>query len=542
MKSNLHLFAVLVFASFYFGSSAQNTDAQQSRAPAAAAAYPHEANAAVLAVIDGLRKSVLALGVATHATIDHGGATGASSYTYYIVPSVGKAPVTSAPYGLPTKITTANGNAKLSKTNTNIISAAVPARATLCTFFRTGGGESVGKIATVPVNAGSCSLTDTGLAGDSSDPYSLFAAPPDPPLAADTPLIAGAIYMDGCTNVSSPVYSCSPTGLQQAITDANGHSGVAGVVVIPPTANCPVSTCSQIALELGFTTIEIPSNTYIVGFGKFSSEFDYAGSGCAFDFPAGTQWSGLLGIGLEQENAVNSGVCMEGNYTSQTYDNVISDVFLANNVVQNGYVSGQKGIVITSAPTGGNGTALIRENVFRDVLIFGINQPVVANTSTQNRWDLKIQGVGPSQVAMNLCGESDIVDLAVEDFGTPQTNTVALGIPSATCTNNQVRVVANLVGSGATMINDQGNGDEIHISDTNASGLGVTSPTSLTFYCEPLSPYCMTIQPQITFANLPSSAPNGTTFICNDCTNAARCAAGGTGALAKRIGGVWVCH
>jgi hypothetical protein len=38
------------------------------------------------------------------------------------------------------------------------------------------------------------------------------------------------------------------------------------------------------------------------------------------------------------------------------------------------------------------------------------------------------------------------------------------------------------------------------------------------------------------------SAPNGTVLYCSDCTIANPCAGGGTGALAKRLNGVWVCN
>lgn len=43
------------------------------------------------------------------------------------------------------------------------------------------------------------------------------------------------------------------------------------------------------------------------------------------------------------------------------------------------------------------------------------------------------------------------------------------------------------------------------------------------------------------FANLGTPA-NGTTCYCSDCTIANPCASGGTGALAKRLNGVWVCN
>ena len=45
----------------------------------------------------------------------------------------------------------------------------------------------------------------------------------------------------------------------------------------------------------------------------------------------------------------------------------------------------------------------------------------------------------------------------------------------------------------------------------------------------------------MTQANL-GAPPNGTFAYCSDCTIANPCAGGGTGALAKRLNGVWVCN
>src|SRR5262249_31842963 len=39
-----------------------------------------------------------------------------------------------------------------------------------------------------------------------------------------------------------------------------------------------------------------------------------------------------------------------------------------------------------------------------------------------------------------------------------------------------------------------------------------------------------------------SAATNGTMTFCTDCTIASPCAAGGTGALAKRLNNTWVCN
>ena len=45
----------------------------------------------------------------------------------------------------------------------------------------------------------------------------------------------------------------------------------------------------------------------------------------------------------------------------------------------------------------------------------------------------------------------------------------------------------------------------------------------------------------VTFANLPAAA-NGSVLYCSDCTIANPCAGSGTGALAKRLNGAWVCN
>lgn len=46
----------------------------------------------------------------------------------------------------------------------------------------------------------------------------------------------------------------------------------------------------------------------------------------------------------------------------------------------------------------------------------------------------------------------------------------------------------------------------------------------------------------VTFANLFNLALNGVIVYCSDCTIANPCAGSGTGAIAKRLNGVWVCN
>ena len=311
--------------------------------------------------------------------------------------------------------------------------------------------------------------------------------------------INNVVWIDGVK------YPYTSGGLQQAILDANGHGGLAGVVMIGSTAN-GVSNLQQISL--GTTTITIPSFTYIVGAGRDATGLDYNGTGCAFDFPAGTRDSGLFYLGIEQDSGnANSGICFEGNPSNQTFNNQIVGVTTANNSGQFGYITGQKGIVLTSTPPGPNGSTYIRNNIFRDVLIQGISQPIVINADFQDRWDVKLQGVGTSQTAFAGCPISDIIDLSVEDWGPVNANTVGFGDTLYSgCTNNQVRATINLVGPGATMLNDAANGNMLTITDSNASGLGTPSPTSVTQYCKAMSPYCATYFPTFNSASNCSSS------------------------------------
>jgi hypothetical protein len=46
----------------------------------------------------------------------------------------------------------------------------------------------------------------------------------------------------------------------------------------------------------------------------------------------------------------------------------------------------------------------------------------------------------------------------------------------------------------------------------------------------------------VSFSSLSTFPSNGTVLYCKDCTIAAVCSGGGTGALAKKLNGAWVCN
>ncbi len=57
-----------------------------------------------------------------------------------------------------------------------------------------------------------------------------------------------------------------------------------------------------------------------------------------------------------------------------------------------------------------------------------------------------------------------------------------------------------------------------------------------------VAPGLVQFQTALQFADLPAGQPNGSMAYCSDCTTTNPCADGGTGAIAKRLNGSWVCN
>ena len=99
--------------------------------------------------------------------------------------------------------------------------------------------------------------------------------------------------------------------------------------------------------------------------------------------------------------------------------------------------------------------------------------------------------------------------------------------------------VTNTYEAGKGLVNDDPPGANLTLAAhvTTVSGAanadGVTLPRSVTNYAAQLQP--------ILFGAL--GAPvNGTLVYCSDCTITSPCAGAGAGALAKRLGGAWICN
>lgn len=77
---------------------------------------------------------------------------------------------------------------------------------------------------------------------------------------------------------------------------------------------------------------------------------------------------------------------------------------------------------------------------------------------------------------------------------------------------------------------------------TNYWGLYINTPPSGKLYSLFLNGAGYARAGTTTFSSLSTSVDNGTFIYCSDCTIASPCAGSGSGALAKRINGAWVCN
>jgi len=135
-------------------------------------------------------------------------------------------------------VTTLTSNATLSSSNYKKIAATAPAPASLCTFYRSAETGSKGirgdfkNIGTALINSGTCTFSDTGMAGTIQDPHTFVSG------GLLTPFLNGAIILDGCLDWNTyPRNQCTGDGLRQAQLDARvGQFG--GKVYIPSTGSC----------------------------------------------------------------------------------------------------------------------------------------------------------------------------------------------------------------------------------------------------------------------------------------------------------------
>jgi hypothetical protein len=415
-------------------------------------------------------------------------------------------------------------------------------------------GQTVTEVHSSGLPTGSCAINTLNQNDSNGTLYTCLGGTWTSAINASS--MNNTVWMDGVK------YPWTAGGLRQAIADANGHSGLAGVVRIGSTAN-GIFTNNLQQLELDGNTITVPSYTYIVGDGRDATGIDFiAPAGCsipttanpcsAFYFPPGTRESGIINLGIELDGGAN-GTCfyLEGNATLPTYNNIIQNVSCGN-----AFSAGTRyGMVLSPTPPGANGSINIRDNIFQNIWFSGANgngieNPILSNGDYSNKF-LNVQSDNPGNGGVTFNGSfiNDRLELTVHKENS--SNVTALSLVGGT-NGDIVDLYCDLSSlPGNACISDAGGGNHIVVSNMNATPLGTPNPYSyvenLTINLDTLTRMATVYLPNdtrmqtVAFANL-GTPLNGAVILCSDCRNTAPCTGGGNGAQAKAIGGVWVCH
>jgi hypothetical protein len=189
--------------------------------------------------------------------------------------------------------------------------------------------------------------------------------------------------------------------------------------------------------------------------------------------------------------------------------------------------------------------------------INGISPMIVQSGSTvssiSNAFSVALQigvagGSGTVWNSMNTTQNSLINESACIFIGQGATanflsNDILCGIPPSNVKGISFFSSGGLVNATNSSFSSQGTGFNVDFgtsAGTFRNGLGNTFAGGAGVFTGTGSFIQGTISP-ITFAGLGTPA-NGSVLYCSDCTIANPCAGAGTGALAKRLNGVWVCN
>jgi hypothetical protein len=417
-------------------------------------------------------------------------------------------------------------------------------------------GQTVTEVHSTGLPTGSCSINTLYQNDNNGTLYTCLSGTWTSALNASS--MNNTIWMDGVK------YPWTAAGLRQAIADANGHGGLAGVVRIGSTANGILTNDLQ-QIELDGNTITVPSYTYIVGDGRDATGVDFiAPAGCsipttanpcaAFYFPPGTRESGIINLGIELDGGAN-GTCFyfEGNSTYATYNNIIQNVSCGN-----GFSTGTRyGMVLNPTPNGPNGANFIHDNIFQNIWFSGYNgnsieNPILSYGDYSNKF-LNIQSDNPMNGGITFNGSfiNDRLEFTVHKENS--SNITALSLVSGT-NGDIVDLYCDLSSApGNACISDVGGGNHIVVSNMNATPLGTPNPNSLVenltidLTTTPFTRKVSVLLPMdtrlqtATFSTL-GTPVNGAMILCSDCRTTDPCSEGGTGALAKGISDTWSCH
>lgn len=153
--------------------------------------------------------------------------------------------------------------------------------------------------------------------------------------------------------------------------------------------------------------------------------------------------------------------------------------------------------------------------------------------------------LGLSTVILHRADAQGIVKPGGGSVTVPGSNTQAifndsgvLGADAGLTYNKTTDVLT--VGSSVTL-----GTDALTLSEFNSGFLQLSGSGAVGLYIPNAQLYASSVvNTAVVFGSLPSggAAINGMTLYCSTCTIANPCASGGTGAIAKRLNGVWVCN
>jgi hypothetical protein len=239
----------------------------------------------------------------------------------------------------------------------------------------------------------------------------------------------------------------------------------------------------------------------------------------------------------------SSGIRIDGDALGgkATQFNTFRDIYISFGALN----SGTDGIFAVSS---GSEPTDISLNTFDNIVVSLANQMVDCINCEGNFW-INVQGVNLGTDGAVLFNETnandEFLDIRVESGSSNGVNTVCyatngiLNVGRITCDTART----------ATALNDTGGHNIFHVSLVGQSSfltVGTVPATSVAMVSpgSDKSPYIQAPSLALTgttFANL-GTPPNGTVTYCSDCVIANPCRSGGSGAIAKRLNGSWVCN
>lgn len=340
-------------------------------------------------------------------------------------------------------------------------------------------------------------------------------------------------------------------------TSATGANTVASTRVVDLNCVNPVFSVAAIDLDGAIDTFIVSATDCPTFGGKAIWTHDAAGAGAGFP-----RWIHFTGTSVEGGNgggapttAIQLDQVRDFSYVTGYVASATTALAVGANAAEVRFSRNEVVSITQSAVTiaSGSSDVMIDGDSFEDVGTQTDNTyDVIAVTAPASNWAVKDSFFRSANAnkPKNCIGLSAGATDNYQITGNRCQNT-STGILSNAATGSNRSIwgnlgVTNTIGGFQSTFNSQVNlnsGAPLVVRDTsggiqNDSGnlLLKSSTNNVT-----LGGTTVLQLGSVAFASLPTPA-NGMTIYCSDCTIANPCASGGTGALAKRLNGVWVCN